>query len=274
MAENTLHKTCISCGLQKPITAFLQISGPNGTIYGNACSTCRGSGAGKVISIPDHNSDDERSGSTGIVIDAKTKTYIENEKKQKTQRIKDGRLKEREKLENDVEEKFDRKSLIEEAEDKHRKEYIEPKKKEGFLSYQSGKPFQKISSFISADHDPGERKLTSETQTIAEATQKSEASQIERRNTTEDFSGEVKDQHTAQINRQNPFFSAWEAFIGDSAAINTVKRQFLNARPASSLSATPKNPQAAKAKKDSLVEFINENWEPKSPTPSGTRRRR
>lgn len=36
-----LIKTCISCGLQKPLSAFIQLAGNKGTTYGNICSNCR-----------------------------------------------------------------------------------------------------------------------------------------------------------------------------------------------------------------------------------------
>lgn len=36
-----LKKTCANCGLQKPLTAFLQLSEPHGTGYGNVCADCR-----------------------------------------------------------------------------------------------------------------------------------------------------------------------------------------------------------------------------------------
>lgn len=39
--SNPLYKTCSSCGLQKPLSAFLQLSGTKGTTYGNVCASCR-----------------------------------------------------------------------------------------------------------------------------------------------------------------------------------------------------------------------------------------
>ena len=38
---NSPTKTCSSCGLKKPLSAFIQVSGPQGRHYGNICATCR-----------------------------------------------------------------------------------------------------------------------------------------------------------------------------------------------------------------------------------------
>ena len=39
--NHALTKTCMSCGLQKPLSAFLQFSTTQGATYGNICVTCR-----------------------------------------------------------------------------------------------------------------------------------------------------------------------------------------------------------------------------------------
>lgn len=41
MSNKTISKTCSVCGLQKPLSAFLQLAGPEGASYGNVCATCR-----------------------------------------------------------------------------------------------------------------------------------------------------------------------------------------------------------------------------------------
>jgi hypothetical protein len=135
-----LTKTCINCGLQKQISAFLQISGPEGTSYGNICSTCRGSAVGKTVVIPESEEHHSSSGATGLKIDSKTKVHIDTEKQQqkldKTERdIKEAK---KEELEKTVVQ--ERKDDTTTAEQKHRQDYLEPTKKDSFLNYLSKKP--------------------------------------------------------------------------------------------------------------------------------------
>lgn len=39
--DRKLTKTCTSCGLEKPLSAFLQMTGLHGRIYSSICSACR-----------------------------------------------------------------------------------------------------------------------------------------------------------------------------------------------------------------------------------------
>lgn len=41
MTNSALSKTCSVCGLQKSLSAFLELTGSQGTTYGNVCSACR-----------------------------------------------------------------------------------------------------------------------------------------------------------------------------------------------------------------------------------------
>jgi hypothetical protein len=131
--QNLLAKTCIACGLQKPISAFLQISGPQGTSYGNICSTCRGSGADKKVVID--QAEDGRSGSsTGLKIDSKAKVQIDRDKQAVSELKKELDLTEHEKQLATSEDKAERKDDKEVAERKHRESYIEPKKTDSFFA--------------------------------------------------------------------------------------------------------------------------------------------
>jgi hypothetical protein len=79
MTKNQLSKTCINCGLQKPLTAYLQIAGAEGSTYGNICSTCRGSGLGKKVTLPVMEDTSSSSSSTGLTW--KRKLSLKNVKK-------------------------------------------------------------------------------------------------------------------------------------------------------------------------------------------------
>jgi hypothetical protein len=140
MEQKRITKTCINCGLQKPITAFLQITGAEGTSYGSICSTCRGSGMGKVVVI---TTPDEESGSStgmGNRIDAKAKAHIDATNKNEEEKQKVSDKEEREKLEDGVDEHLERKEMKHAAERRHREEFLETKKQDSFLNFQPKNP--------------------------------------------------------------------------------------------------------------------------------------
>jgi hypothetical protein len=139
MVNNHITKTCIICGLAKPMNAFLQIQGPEGTSYGNTCSTCRGSSVGKKVIIPENEEERSSSSSTGLKIDAKSKMQSDLEKKDAAQKQKELDKEERVKLEDSVDDKLETKEQKLQAEKKHREEYIEPQKKSSFLNFQNVK---------------------------------------------------------------------------------------------------------------------------------------
>lgn len=139
-SSTSLSRTCVECGLEKPLAAFLQISGTLGTIYGHVCSTCRSTSAhGKTV-LPKPKDDDERSGGTGLKIDQKTRIQQEIERKVQDKKIKEKTKEAKEKKEKLVLTKIEHIEQIEKAEKDHRKDYIEGKKKQGFLIQKSTPP--------------------------------------------------------------------------------------------------------------------------------------
>jgi hypothetical protein len=70
--KSPLLKTCQSCGLQKPLTAFLQLS-QEGTEYGNICADCRKKAAEKELK----KERDKSGGQSGLKIDSKARLTIE-----------------------------------------------------------------------------------------------------------------------------------------------------------------------------------------------------
>lgn len=137
MTKNIISKTCSVCGLDKPMSAFLQIAGPEGTTYGNICSTCRGSGLGRKT---EQEPEDFSTDSTGHKIDSKTKVKYDTDKKLgldlKTA-LEEKEKQKRSEVVNDLEEKKLSKVT---QEKRHRAEFLESKKtKSSFLNYQSQK---------------------------------------------------------------------------------------------------------------------------------------
>jgi hypothetical protein len=255
--DNQLSKSCLSCGLQKPLSAFLQITGPEGSSYGNICSTCRGSGLGKKITIVEVD-DDHVSSSTGLKIDGKAKQQIDRVKKLKAEEKVAVEHKEELKDENEKQEKSERKEIKASEEKKHRENFIDVKKKESFLNYQSKKPADSVTKTaqqkqLNQAHSSDLDRLAQTDIENKQAGAKSEdlAKNVDLGNTFVDtVTGEIK-YHSAE-------FLKMRAKLGNSAAINTIERQFL-ARKTSHM----ENPD--KADRDTLAEFVEEKWQPNSP---------
>lgn len=246
---NLKGKNCINCGLQKPLSAFLEISGPQGSSYGNVCSTCRGSGASRKISIPDIFEEESGSSSTGLKIDHKTKVHMDLEQKKLAQKIKESHREELEKRTFLTDEKIERKDSKAQAERKHR---------EDFLNYQSKKTADPGYIRAGQEKDAVTQKVIVEDKVIKE-----ENATLEKRNTTEDFSNQTLDKHSATISRHNPGFEAWKKIVGGSAAFNTFNRQYTDNRF---------KPDKKPTVKDA-VDFIQENFETQpSKTPPSRRR--
>ncbi|MDR3476647.1 MAG: hypothetical protein P4M14_01280 [Gammaproteobacteria bacterium] len=262
--QNLLAKTCIACGLQKPISAFLQISGPQGTSYGNICSTCRGSGMDKKVII--EQAEDSGSGtSIGLKIDSKAKVQIDRDKQALAEHKKELDLTEQEKQLATTEDKTERKEAKEDAEKKHRANYIEPKKTDSFFA-------KKVDTKVPLLHSLQEKQST-EHRTSVEHVAKKETQHKEAavKQDAKDKGLDLSDIATDQliggkIKTTTGEYNRLKSWFGN-APMNTVERgrQFLNSQPA-------KNPTESPAKegKDKLVDYVKENWEPTSP---GSKRR-
>lgn len=232
-------KICVACDLEKPLAAFLQVTGAQGTSYGSVCSTCRGSGFGRKVTLPTQI-DEENPGSSGLKIDSKTKIQLDIDKQNLLEKIKNEHLKEKEKLDSIKEDTISHKHETLAQAKKHREDYLQVKKKDSFLNYKT------------KTHDAS----GGYTKDAREEHNKNVNTSNEIKKRTTDFSSPVIDQHTAQTNRNNPMFKAWEDLIGESAAIKTVRRQFLNNKP---VTQTPTSKE-----KNAALDFIKENWDPKS----------
>jgi DNA-binding protein H-NS len=120
--QKPLSKTCSSCGLIKPLAAFLQMAGSVGAIYGNICSTCRKANIDKAKSP----SVDEGSStsSTGNKIDAKTKVKTDIDKKLLREYVEDLHQEEREDKQEAKDIRSQKIKVKAEKELKHREGYL------------------------------------------------------------------------------------------------------------------------------------------------------
>jgi hypothetical protein len=275
--QPTAQKTCVICGLEKQLVTFLQISGPQGTTYGNICSTCRGSGLGKKIIIPSEPIEESSSTGFGLKIDGKAKVFSDNEKKQLAQT----KAEEKEKSIQEREEKKQTKSEkireLEETEKKHREEYIKPNK--SFLTKKTSDTKAPSNQFIT------DIAANKQQQNLHTQHQEAAAKEDELVKTT-DFTNSFWDPAIAGGIKQNSAeFLKVRAWLGESAAANKTRN--INSHPdkshdaehkitravekksstssMSTFSKTFSQPQTNKPESSPMVEFINEKWGSKPP---------
>jgi hypothetical protein len=250
--EKQLGKTCVACGLQKPMTAFLQITGPEGSSYGNVCSTCRGSGLGKKITIAPIE-DEHSSSSTGLKIDAKAKQQIDRMKKLNADEKEVKEHKEEQKNEKELQEKLERKETKAEEEKNHRLNYIE-QKKDSFLNYKS-KPAASLPP-KSVQQKANEQHIALDKEAQVDLTNKSAVAKAEDTAKGINLGTTFVDSTTGEIKYHSAEFLKMRAWLGNSAAINTIERQFLSKK-----TSHMQNPSA----EDKLVEFLGDTFEPNKP---------
>lgn len=289
---NNLNKSCATCGLDKSLTAFLEISGPKGTVYGNVCSTCRGNSLVKKIIVGAHTGDDEESGSSGLKIDAKRKLRIEQNKQAQLKQEIEQHHENIEKRELATDEKTERTDLKEKIEKKHRADFIDPKKKESFFNHLSKKPPQ--NPLLKSAQEAAITKATLDHATTLESQHQEGAVKEETLAKTLDTANTTMDAPHATIVRSSEMTSRLRTWLGSSAAMNTYQRQFLG-NPSDpmkqatlsegakqTLAASEKNdPQKQKASehdktlenKDVLIEYPAETWDPFQPRPTIRRQR-
>ncbi len=257
--QTALTRTCSACGIEKPLAAFLQVSGTQGSRYGNLCSACRGAG------IQERHAnlikEEERSStSSGVRIGAKQKIDIDKEKKRQFQKLKETHQKISKKREKIGHEKSELLHNKEQSEKYHRTHYIDAKR--AFLNFQTKKPAINDLKRQTKTDALFKRPLFTENKThFDRETAKLEAAiQHEQRITMIDLSGApVLDQQHAVISRDNPIFKRFLAWLGTSAPImqtlNQLNKQGVASVDSKSHSVTEKDP---------IIDYINNTWGPSS----------
>lgn len=240
-------KSCLLCGKEKSLAAYLQINGPQGTTYGNVCATCRGSELNKVAVIPAESGESESS-STGLKIDSKTKVQIERDKRKQAQDLKEGHEKEQKKLDELIEDHSERTDLIDKKEKTHRVQFLEPKKNADYLNYKS------------VTKSPAETKkqqqdvslkslIQTQKQTEADVMNKKGISEQEQGLRGINFSLPATTLDLRQDKYKTAGFKRFAAWVGESSPIAKALKQ----------------PGKTEDKgKDPLVEFTEKNWGPSS----------
>lgn len=249
MTKQPLTRTCSSCGLEKPLSAFLHLTS-QGTAYGTICSACRGKGI-KETSPKKVHEDDHGSTSSTMKIGVKQLIEIELEKKRE-QKERDTRqeteLKKREEL---TLEKTESKELKEKAERSHREKYINYQSQKNPFNAQTVIGQKKTGPFIATP-------ALDEKQRAIEATKLADAIKQEERKATVDLSG-AYDSSTA--NRDNPTFREYLIRSGDTP-LAKASQLYRNLGGAKKPEATP--PSEAQDIQEAAREFIAKTWGPSS----------
>lgn len=132
---NQITRTCSSCGLEKPLNAFLQLTDTRGTTYGSICVTCRSEGKGEKVEKK-QTEEEGKTTPSGARIGAKEKIYAEEEKKRSLKNLKELYRKDQRVIDDKAQLKIEKIAQKQFEEKTHRETYIEAKKKRGFLGQQ------------------------------------------------------------------------------------------------------------------------------------------
>lgn len=277
-----LTRTCTICGIEKSLSAFLYISGTQGTIYGSICSSCRSSGAKeKTISVHD---DGRSSTSAGMRIGAKERLEIEKKQLQEQQERQEKQEKEVKKRDKVSLEHFERLEQKEKGEKDHRETYIEEKKKLEFLNYKSKQPASGPIGQKKEDPTLTPAPLLEEKQRITETINREEKAKQDQRATTLDLSGApVLDQQHNVVSRDNPIFQQFLSWIGDAPIAKTISQLYRKsppplakpqekainnaAKPQEKFYSQEKFHKSEKNQKETPQEFIEKTWGPSSRKP-------
>lgn len=224
-----LTRTCLACGLEKPLAAFLQITGTQGTVYGNVCSSCRSTSAKAKKNIP--TIEDDARGATGITIDSKARIRMEQlhaEMDQKKETEKIAHLDKREKM---ILEKALKTQNKEQAEKHHREGYIEDKEKIKFTKSIEKKPEKK----------PLDRSFISNHQHVLETHMIEESLKQEINLVNVDTSQLFLDSQFGEIKFQSEVFKSFKTWLGTSANFRTIERLYSQKAEQSKLNANERD---------------------------------
>lgn len=221
----SLTKTCSNCGLQKPMSAFLEFA-DQGATYGNICASCRKAHIEKLNQIIEP--EESTTSTTGVKIDAKTKVQAEIDKREQRKQTLEQYQSEREKNEKTQLKQEQKIQHVVQDEKKHRKDFLE---KRSFLDKPS-KPSTPSGVF------GGEA-------------QKIEAGKVD---FTKDTSNLLRVAGT--VRTQSSVFQSFQSWLGKNAPI-------VKAADKAAQQQTNKN-TAEKHAMEPLDEHINKNYTPRS----------
>lgn len=259
-----LTKTCVNCGQQKPLTAFLEMSVTQGTAYGNVCSSCRKTALEAMERRKKTEAEGSTTSETGHKIDSKTKIHDAIGKREKSQQDEEDYHKERDLEEKIIETVVEKKQLTEQKEKKHRKDFLDkPRTKPAEKPAQAGQTHAGVIAERTARHN----------ESVA---LEKHAAHEEDKKTKHDYTVAYQGQKL-DIRFQSSVFNQFRAWLGNSAPIvNNLNVTIKEAAPkqsgsitesADKLQDTVVAAERGEAKKDSvkkdpIIDFIEENHRP------------
>lgn len=248
MTNIPLTRTCSSCGIKKPLSAFLQISGTKGTTYGSICSSCRGAEAAKKNIVKE---DEHGSIASGVTIGTKERVQVELKQKQQQQDLKHAEKEEQKKELELTEKKLERSELTEKTEKDRRESYLKAKQKQSFLAHfptDNKQPVKKFDQKIFAEHS-----LFEGQQRVLETEKKEKSLQEEIRATTVDLTAPFIAPHSAQ-QKYGPgtIFQAWaKSMQGHAPIMRMINLLYGEKNTGSEQTPTESEPEASNVEKTS-----------------------
>lgn len=237
--EIQLTRVCSSCGVRKPISAFLQLTGLKGTLYGQICASCRSQQAANKTTLK--KEDDETGSRREVKLRLGAAERLEIARKQEQQfkskeEAQKEELKKREKMAAEKSEGIEKK---EQAAKTHRTQYIDAKKK-GFLGFLTTQPAQTQTtkqspvSVESTQHEAQATKeqVAKEQETIQQKenvtvkTKEDVYRQETRIATTTDFTTTVLSPQHFKMERLGQGWQTLEKWLGVSSPLMAELRKF------------------------------------------------
>jgi hypothetical protein len=218
MTKLQLTRVCASCGIKKPLPAFLQLSSARGTSYGAICSECRRTvikPKQPLVKKEDKAKDAEGHGSssTGFRIGAKAKITAELEKRRQRQNLNDLYEKTSKKRTEIRGEKLSQLDIKQKLEKQH-KTFIDNKKR-GFLSDTAKKT--SVSKHHVAQKARQRSGLPLLDKHAHEAEKREALAQHELKLTTIDLTLPFRDPQFSEIRHQSSVFLQFKQWLGSGA---------------------------------------------------------
>ncbi len=256
-APPNITKPCSHCGKQKPLSAFLEMSGTQGTVYGNICSTCRKTTLEDAERRKKTEAEGSTTSETGHKIDAKSKIHDDIDRREAKERVEEEYHAERKIEEESSHEKNEVEHKTEAGQKKHRDEFLKnPPFLSGKRTEVSRDPKFTKTAEAAKSVETGNKKALSATHEKKE----------EQKRTQHDFTvANQGEQITGQIRFSSQAFQQFRQRLGTTAPIaknlnQTSKESTATKKIAGTFAETLRE----KEEKDPAVEFIENNWRPGS----------
>lgn len=233
MSENSsssFSKICASCGLEKPLSAFLELSGDAAGTYGSICGACRKTHMEKMKS---KDKEDSSRTDTGHKIDSKVKVAKDIDNKETAERTEEEYHKERDEDEILATDELEKKEIKQTVERRHRETFLDRRR----VQHQTDKASENAKTHVALQEETRDEQNTQN------------FSRDENKKTEIDFTTPVIDTYI-------PGKKKFEG-VAIRAFANLARNSAIGSRLGN------KQPEADKNKGPTLSEHIENTWGPK-----------